>query len=730
MKHVANPSLSRAVRLFPFLFLAYTFVTSTGYGFNQRDPFDISADILDYKDPNQQITAEGNVIVVQTSSTLHADFMVYDRTEQKMRARGNVILRENGSVLAGDELDYDLVAQRGTMREAKGYGSPWLFQGVSWEKIEDYYVGRQAAFTSCELMDPHYFLRSSRVHLVPDQVFWAWDNRFFVHKVPAMYSPFLYKWLGPRRVVFQVEPGHDQVNGAFARTKTTVRFTKDIYSRLLVDHYTSTGDGVGNEFYYSEGESLKGSMFGYYINPRGNPELLGAPKAPQYNIRSYHWQSLPNNLTLRSNVNMRKNVSFNNQYFRQDNNQNQIDVPSSLALTHQNKRVNQSIVAERSDAPDSGGDPLFADTHMQSASFPRYDVTMYDIPIWYPSGKPVETSSTTLAEPKRFGPILFSAGGSIGQFYTRSDRETRTQGNGRLTFTESIPLSRKFTLSPSFSPQFNFIDKAQQGGTFRGYQGRLSSAATLRYRVTSDLTLDNSYGLTNRLAPNQLTLDRSQNDRGVESHAISWVAFWRPSRSVLLRSFSGYDLRKIDNESLDNYHQRKWSTWTTEITVQPQRSHFDLFARYQLSHYPMRASLWEGSFRYAGPHKTLLETGLLYNRGLPGLLTWNNRIGIWVSPGWRVETIFHAFVPSTGWDRTVNHGKLIDSEFIVVRDMHCWEAQFTYRSRPPFAREYSLMFNLKLGMRAEKEITDEDLEGQFYPWRANPSSRRPLYQSN
>jgi len=57
---------------------------------------------------------------------------------------------------------------------------------------------------------------------------------------------------------------------------------------------------------------------------------------------------------------------------------------------------------------------------------------------------------------------------------------------------------------------------------------------------------------------------------------------------------------------------------------------------------------------------------------------------------------------------------------VVTRDMHCWQAQFMYISRPPFGQEVSLLFNLKLGPDNGRPITNADLESQFYPWRANP----------
>src|SRR5437879_46342 len=282
--------------------------------FNAREPFDISSDVLEYNDHTQEITAEGHVVVVQTSSTLHADLVRYDRLHKRLVARGKVSLHEKNEILLGDQLDYDLEMEKGTVLGGKGYGSPWFFQGASWEKNQDYYIARNASFTSCDLIDPHYHIRSSRVHLVPDRFFWAWNNIFYVDTHPFFYSPFIYKNLAQRCLIVQVEPGNDTVKGAFAKTTTTLRFTDNVYDKVFIDHYTTSGTGYGDEFDYKD-KNYKGSVFAYYIQPKGSPELAGAPRTEQYDLRYYHWQKISNELTFQSSINHRRNVSFNNQFF-------------------------------------------------------------------------------------------------------------------------------------------------------------------------------------------------------------------------------------------------------------------------------------------------------------------------------------------------------------------------------------------------------------------------------
>ena len=83
-----------------------------------------------------------------------------------------------------------------------------------------------------------------------------------------------------------------------------------------------------------------------------------------------------------------------------------------------------------------------------------------------------------------------------------------------------------------------------------------------------------------------------------------------------------------------------------------------------------------------------------------------------------MDLTIHSLIPNGSLNEAFQKASMIDDEFIVTRDLHCWQAQFVYRNIPPLSRTYSLQFNLKLGVQAEKEITNKDLESQYYPWRA------------
>ncbi len=562
----------------------------------------------------------------------------------------------------------------------------------------------------------------------------------YADNVPMFYSPFIYKSLAKRRVVIQFQPGHDDVNGNFLKTLTTLRFTDRIYDKVYYDHYSEQGNGLGNEFNYSVPGKMQGSLFGYYINPHGNAALAGALTAPQYNFRAYHWQRLDPATTLQSNVNLRKNVSFNNQYFAQDTNQSVNDIISSVALTRQKSHFNHRLVVERDDAPDPGDTSAFATTHVQSASYPRYDITLYQIPLWSAAQTALTPGTTMQVFPhvtrERMGPLNLSATGSFGNTYKRLDDQYHPNASGSFTLSEAILLSRQFSFNPSLTPALRWQEKfdaqpppptsstmpVSTVGLFRGVQGRLGTADTLRWRPLSSFTLDQTYSLTARLEPNGTAIDRGGSDGGLETHHLGWLAFWRPTRRVMLRSFAGADIRRLANEDPNAYFQRKWDPWTTEFTYDPTL-HTGYFFRYAMGYYPIRVQLWEADYTYKGAYRTYFREGVLFNSGTRGLLTWNNTFGIFLSPGWRVDATIHTFVSNRSVSTAIREGRLIDEEIIVTRDLHCWEAQFSYRNLPPFSRQYSLMFNFKIGVAAQKQITNEDLESQYYPWRDRPYAR-------
>src|SRR4029077_18288358 len=155
------------------------------------------------------------------------------------------------------------------------------------------------------------------------------------------------------------------------------------------------------------------------------------------------------------------NVSFNNQYFPQDTNQQVSDITNSVALTKATKYLNQRVVVESLNAPDTIDTSTFPAVHVQTASIPRYDVTFYQYPLWKPASHQMVSVSTSplaagttlqsvrplLPLKPTIGPLLLSANGTLGQTYQRLDQQKHANGNGTLPLSQAIPLSRDWSFN-------------------------------------------------------------------------------------------------------------------------------------------------------------------------------------------------------------------------------------------------------------------------------------------
>src|SRR5262249_54762949 len=129
--------------------------------------------------------------------------------------------------------------------------------------------------------------------------------------------------------------------------------------------------------------------------------------------------------------------------------------------------------------PDVGDTNPFPETHIQSASLPQYNVTVYQFPLWkpksavsassgsfttLPSSGSLSSATTgyhpfVLPKPQTFGPLTMSANGSLGETYQRVDEQNHATGNGSFTLSDAINLSRNWSFTPTVTPSLSWQDK-------------------------------------------------------------------------------------------------------------------------------------------------------------------------------------------------------------------------------------------------------------------------------
>jgi len=120
------------------------------------DPFDITADTVEFDTSRQVYIARGNVRLEQPKRVLTADWMVFSDKTREGVASGNVIVTEGGDRLLADVLHFEVDDLQGIVFKGKleTGGNNFIATGETIKRTGDQqYVFEDAVFTTCKCPD-------------------------------------------------------------------------------------------------------------------------------------------------------------------------------------------------------------------------------------------------------------------------------------------------------------------------------------------------------------------------------------------------------------------------------------------------------------------------------------------------------------------------------------------------------------------------------------------------
>jgi len=118
-----------------------------------------------------------------------------------------------------------------------------------------------------------------------------------------------------------------------------------------------------------------------------------------------------------------------------------------------------------------------------------------------------------------------------------------------------------------------------------------------------------------------------------------------------------------------------------------------------------------------------IRDGISYNRSKPGQLTLFTETGIRPTRHWEIA---YKMQTSFNYDfynfENFSNLRYYEKAIKIYRDLHCWEAAFSYLERIPIDQKenyYELWFNIRIkpGAVEKKEGYPENEARNWYPWR-------------
>ena len=159
----------------------------------QGETLEYTADKVLVLPQEKRITLEGNCRLTYAGAVMEADTVFYFIEEKRLLAMGNIEFTRGGQHFSGKVLEYDLTLKRayldnGRAPVEKGYVGGEVINTVG----ESLVYGKNTSFTTCEHINPHFQIRSSRMKIVKNDKVLVSPVVFYVYRVPVFWFPALF----------------------------------------------------------------------------------------------------------------------------------------------------------------------------------------------------------------------------------------------------------------------------------------------------------------------------------------------------------------------------------------------------------------------------------------------------------------------------------------------------------------------------------------------------------
>lgn len=258
------------------------------------------------------------------SQTIKSEF-VLDTTGQKI---GKPIFTDRGKVYETDDILYDFKSRKAIIQGVITEQDGAIMHGNSVKKNEanDMFI-TDAKYTTCTLADPHFFIKSNRLKVIPGNKVISGPFHLKFREVPTPLAGPFGMFPQPKKKasgIIMPTYGEEALRGFFLRgggyyfaisDYTDLRVTGDLYSR--------GGYALNLNQNYVKRYAYRGGLnFSYVKNVTGN--LLGNNEANSYSLR---WNHSPQRY---GNGRFSASVNYRTQNYNQNNNLAILDYNESI----------------------------------------------------------------------------------------------------------------------------------------------------------------------------------------------------------------------------------------------------------------------------------------------------------------------------------------------------------------------------------------------------------------
>jgi len=232
--------------------------------FKSTSQVQLQADQVSFSSADNKAHAQGNVVVTTKDQQLYCDQLQLDRVVKEVVAEGDVYLDTPQENIIAQGLTYNFNDGTGQFRDARMYIDPYQMKGKTIDKIsENYMVMKKGYITTCDLDEPHFRVAARRMDIYQHDRAIAHSMKIYLGKVPVMYLPYYVQDL-KNKPIFTFIPGHSKNFGYFLLTTTSLKLSPHAHLNVYEDIRDRTGFSEGFDLKYKTSNFGSGLLRTYY----------------------------------------------------------------------------------------------------------------------------------------------------------------------------------------------------------------------------------------------------------------------------------------------------------------------------------------------------------------------------------------------------------------------------------------------------------------------------------
>jgi LPS-assembly protein len=271
------------------------------------EPVNITARNLQYDNEKKVYTADGDVEIVQGTSTLTADHVLLVDATRDAFAEGHVVFQDQGDVVNAERMTYNLQTGKGTIERGKVFiknGNFYLKGDQMVKTGESTYTVREGEFTTCGWDKPAWTFAAKDVDVTIGGYATAKHSAFTVAGHKVLYFPW---WIYP--VKTERESGFllpelqiSSRDGTIFRNAFFWAIDRDKDATIFGDWIEKRGVKPGIEYRYTPNENTRGLWYGSLIDDTKYGHS-------RYELKGTHEQQIAE-LTLKADINHVSDIDY------------------------------------------------------------------------------------------------------------------------------------------------------------------------------------------------------------------------------------------------------------------------------------------------------------------------------------------------------------------------------------------------------------------------------------